>query len=204
MSEYCMYIDGEWKTASESTSVLSPATEEVIATVPVADQVSINTALEAAKRAQRDWSRRTGVERGDVLRKWADLIDLNRERLAKLISQEEGKPLREAMGEIDFGNSWFRYYAEFDRRIDGEILSADKPNEQLWIFRQPVGVVVGIIPWNYPMAVAVRKIAPAPDRRKLDRPQAPRRYAFGRLGIGKACSRGGGASRRLQRGDGTR
>ncbi len=82
-------------------------------------------------------------------------VDQNRERLARILSQEEGKPLAEARGEIDFSNSWFRYYAEFDRRIEGEIIAADKPNEQLWIFRQPVGVVVGIIPWNYPMAVAV-------------------------------------------------
>ena len=78
-----------------------------------------------------------------------------------MISQEVGKPINEARGEFDFGNSWFRYYAEFDRRIDGEILTPDKPNEQLWIVPSPVGVVTGIIPWNFPFAVAVRKIAPA-------------------------------------------
>ncbi len=161
MNDYGMFINGQWTTTKQTTPVLSPATEETIATVPIADERSIQAALAAAKKAQRDWGRRTGVERGNVLRKWADLIDQNRERLARLLSQEEGKPLGEALGEIDFGNSWFRYYAEFDRRIEGEILAADKPNEQLWIFRQPVGVVLGIIPWNYPMAVAVRKIAPA-------------------------------------------
>ncbi len=161
MTEYGMLINGKWTTTRKSSPVLSPATEETIATVPIADDRTINAALEAAKKAQRDWGRRTGVERGNVLRKWADLVDQNRDRLARLLSQEEGKPLSEAHGELDLGNSWFRYYAEFDRRIEGEILAADKPNEQLWIFRQPVGVVVGIIPWNYPMGVAVRKIAPA-------------------------------------------
>jgi len=161
MNNYGMLINGEWVTTKRTMPVLSPATEETIATVPVADEKAIGAALKAAKEAQRDWGRRTGVERGSVLRRWADLVDQNRDRLARILSQEEGKPLAEALGEIDFGNSWFRYYAEFDRRIEGEILPADKPNEQLWIFRQPVGVVVGIIPWNYPMAVAVRKIAPA-------------------------------------------
>jgi len=161
MTDYGMFINGKWETTKKKTRVLSPANQQPIATVPIADPQSITWALEAAKKSQRDWARRTGVERGNVLRRWADLIDQNRERLARLLSQEEGKPLKEALGEIDFGNSWFRYYAEFDRRMEGEILPADKPNEQLWIFRQPVGVVVGIIPWNYPMAVAVRKIAPA-------------------------------------------
>jgi lactaldehyde dehydrogenase / glycolaldehyde dehydrogenase len=161
MNNYGMLINGEWVTTKRTMPVLSPATEETIATVPIADEEAIGAALQAAKEAQRDWGRRTGVERGGVLRRWADLVDQNRDRLARILSREEGKPLAEALGEIDFGNSWFRYYAEFDRRIEGEILPADKPNEQLWIFRQPVGVVVGIIPWNYPMAVAVRKIAPA-------------------------------------------
>ena len=161
MKNYGMLINGESVMTKATAPVLSPATEEILATVPIAGEPEIAAALKAAKEAQRDWGRRTGVERGDILRKWADLIDRNRERLARILSQEEGKPLAEALGEIDFGNSWFRYYAGFDRRIEGEILAADKPNEQLWIFRQPVGVVVGIIPWNYPMAVAVRKIAPA-------------------------------------------
>ncbi|HMO83392.1 MAG TPA: aldehyde dehydrogenase family protein, partial [Lacipirellulaceae bacterium] len=101
------------------------------------------------------------VERGAIWRRWADLLDRDRELLAATITAEEGKPLSESLGEVDFGNSWFRYYAEFDRRIEGEILSADRPNEQLWSIPQPVGVVSAIIPWNYPMAVAVRKVAPA-------------------------------------------
>ena len=161
MNNYGMLINGAWVTTGQTAPVHSPATEEIIATVPVADDAAVAAALDAARAAQRDWGRRTGVERGRILRTWADLVDRDRDRLARILSQEEGKPLAEALGEIDFGNSWFRYYAEFDRRIEGEILPADKPNEQLWIFRQPVGVVVGIIPWNYPMAVAVRKIAPA-------------------------------------------
>jgi lactaldehyde dehydrogenase/glycolaldehyde dehydrogenase len=111
--------------------------------------------------AQPDWGRLTGVERGRLLRRWGHLMEKNKERLARILSEEEGKPLTEALGEIDFGASWFHYYAEFDRRIEGEIVPSDRPNEQIWIVPAPVGVVVGIIPWNYPSAVAVRKIAPA-------------------------------------------
>jgi lactaldehyde dehydrogenase/glycolaldehyde dehydrogenase len=89
------------------------------------------------------------------------LVEENKDRLARILSEEEGKPLAEAEGEIDFGASWFHYYAEFDRRIEGEIVPADKPGEQIWIVPAAVGVVAAIIPWNYPSAVAIRKIAPA-------------------------------------------
>jgi len=160
MECYGMYIDGKWLAGTATMQVTNPATDEVIATTPVATAGEARSALLAAKRSQREWSRKTGVERGDILRRWANLVDRDRERLARIISEEEGKPLHEARGEIDFGNSWFRYYAEFDRRIEGDILAADKPGEQIWIVPQPVGVVVGIIPWNFPSAVAIRKIAP--------------------------------------------
>ncbi len=159
--DWLMFIDGQWVSGREVTPILNPANEEVIAEVPVATAEQVGQAVQAAKKAQRDWSRRTAVERGGLLRRWADLIDRDRESLARTITSEEGKPLAESYGEVDFGNSWFRYYAEFDRRIEGEILPADRPNEQLWIIPQPVGVVSAIIPWNYPFAVAIRKIAPA-------------------------------------------
>ncbi|SRR5581483_3326171 len=158
---YEMYVNGKWVKDRASMPVYNPATEEIIAHVPVASAEDAQAALDSARRAQPGWSRLTGVERGNILRRWADLVEAHRERLARLLSQEQGKPLAEALAEIDFGTSWFRYYAEFDRRIEGDILPADKRDEQIWIVRAPVGVVVGIIPWNYPSAVAIRKIAPA-------------------------------------------
>jgi lactaldehyde dehydrogenase / glycolaldehyde dehydrogenase len=161
MNSYQMLVNGEWISSSETTPVLNPATEDIIATVPVASEVDVKRALEGAVQAQRGWARLTGVERGNILRRWAALIDDHKERLAVVLSQEQGKPLSEARGEIDFGRSWISYYAEFDRRIEGDIIAADKPNEQMWILPQPVGVVVGIIPWNYPSALTVRKVAPA-------------------------------------------
>jgi lactaldehyde dehydrogenase/glycolaldehyde dehydrogenase len=158
---YGMYIDGRWVDGESTLPVVNPATEATIAQVPIASARQIDEALRSASRAQKGWARLTGVERGNFLRRWADLVDRERERLARIISEEEGKPLSEALGEVDFGNSWFRYYAEFDRRIEGEILPSDRPDEQIWITRAPAGVVLGIIPWNYPSAVAIRKIAPA-------------------------------------------
>ncbi len=161
MTNYQMLIDGKWVSGGKSMEVLNPANEQVVATVPSASVEDAHRALDAAALAQRSWSRRTGVERGNILRRWAELVDQHKARLAEILSQEEGKPLAEAQGEIDFGRSWLNYYAEFDRRIEGDIVAADKPNEQLWIVPQPVGVVVGIIPWNYPSALTLRKAAPA-------------------------------------------
>jgi len=159
MSDYA--INGEWTPDRDSLPVINPATEEILAEIPVASEAQISRAVECARRAQTAWSRLTGVDRGKVLRRWADLLEENRESIARVISREVGKPIREARMEFDFGNSWFRYYAEFDRRISGDILPADRPDEQLWIVPCPVGVVTAIIPWNFPFAVAIRKIAPA-------------------------------------------
>lgn len=161
MRHYQMFVDGKWRDGHSTASVFNPANEESIADVPVASSEDVQHALEAATTAQPRWARLTGVERGKMLRRWGHLMEENKDRLARLLSEEEGKPLPEALGEIDFGASWFHYYAEFDRRIEGEIIPADRPDEQIWIVPAPVGVVVGIIPWNYPSAVAVRKIAPA-------------------------------------------
>lgn len=160
-TEYQMCVNGRWIDSQEKIEVINPATEEIIATVPAGTREQAGDALEAAQRAQRPWALLPAVERGRVLRRWADLVDQNRDLFARLIAMEVGKPLNQAYGEVDFGNSWFRYCAEFDRRIEGEILPADRPNEQLWIVPQPAGVAVGIIAWNFPFAVAVRKIAPA-------------------------------------------
>ena len=161
MTEYRMFVEGLGASDGPRMPVFNPATEELIAEVPVASGQDVQTALQAAKSAQPAWARLTGVDRGKILRRWGHLVEENKSRLARILSEEEGKPLAESEGEIDFGASWFHYYAEFDRRIEGEIVPSDKPGEQIWIVPAPVGVVAGIIPWNYPCAVAIRKIAPA-------------------------------------------
>jgi len=162
MTQYQMYINGKWISAVHTMPVLNPASEDTIASVPVASAQDVQRALESAARAQRSWGRLTGVERGAFLRRWYELVTKNRDRLAQIISLEEGKPLSEAAGEITFGTAgYLSYYAELGRSIAGDILAPDRPGEQIWIVPQPVGVVIGIIPWNYPSALAARKIAPA-------------------------------------------
>lgn len=161
MIQYQMHVNGEWTTGGQTMPVLNPATEEVIATVPVTSDEQVQRVLESAARAQRSWARLTGVQRGAFLRRWYELVMKDRDHLAQIVSEEEGKPLSEARGEIEFGASWISYYAEFDRRIEGDILPSDRPGEQIWIVPQPVAVVVGIIPWNYPSALTARKVAPA-------------------------------------------
>jgi lactaldehyde dehydrogenase/glycolaldehyde dehydrogenase len=155
------WIDGAWETGPSTLHVINPANAEAFAQVGVASTSQVEHALSSARRALKAWSRLTGVERGRVLRAWERLVLKHSERLAQVITLEVGKPIAESRGEVAFGASWFGYYAEFDRRIEGEIVPPDRKGEQLWIIPQPVGVVVGIVPWNYPLAVAIRKIAPA-------------------------------------------
>ncbi|MGJ3242425.1 MAG: aldehyde dehydrogenase family protein [Opitutales bacterium] len=156
-----LYLNGQWVESNQTLTVENPADQSNLADISVATDEHIAAAYRAAGEAQPAWGRRPARERGLILRRWADLLEADQERLAEIITREEGKPLAESEGEIALGLDWLRYYAEFDRRIEGDILPADRMDEQIWILRQPVGVVLAIIPWNYPFGVALRKIAPA-------------------------------------------
>ena len=145
----------------ERIDVLDPADEHVIASVPSASDADVEQALAAARLAQPGWARTPSVERGAHLRALADLIAAEREPLARLLSQEVGKPLSEADAEVRFAESYLRYNAEWDRRLEGEILPGDVPGETIHLMRVPVGVVAAICPWNFPLAVLCRKVGPA-------------------------------------------
>ena len=108
MTNYQMLIDGKWKSNGQSMPVVSPANEEVIATVPVASPEDVQLALDSASKAQKEWGKRSGVERGTILRRLAELVERDKDRLAQLLSQEQGKPLHEAVGEIAFCKSWLK------------------------------------------------------------------------------------------------
>ena len=160
--EPAMYIGGSWMTASETRPVINPADESVIAAVPEADATHAEQALEAARGAQREWSRRSGPERGAVLKAIADRIRGRQEELARLVVAEQGKTITEARGEVgDAATGFFEYYATFERAQVGSMFAPDETNEQLMVRSVPYGVVVGIIPWNYPAALFARKVAPA-------------------------------------------
>ena len=161
MNHYKNYINGKWVFSNQSIDVINPIDESISARIYETTTIQVQESLEAAEFAQKAWAKWTGVERGKIMRHWASLIDENKPKLARLLTEEVGKPITESLGEIDFGNDWLKYYAAFDRRIEGEYLSPDNPNEVMWNIPQPVGVVVGIIAWNYPFAMALRKIAPA-------------------------------------------
>ena len=160
--EPAMHIGGSWVTATETRPVINPADESVIAAVPEADAGHAERALEAARRAQREWSRKSGPERGAVLRAIADGIRARQEDLARLVVAEQGKTITEARGEVgDAATGFFDYYATFERAQVGSMFAPDETNEQLLVKSVPYGVVVGIIPWNYPAALFARKVAPA-------------------------------------------
>ena len=163
LERYQMVINGEWRSASggRTRPVLNPATGEAFAEVPEGTREDAHAALEAAKAAQSAWAALTGVQRAAYLDRIAAAIENDAERLARLVVQEQGKPLVEARGEIGGTAGFFRYFTTFARASKGEIIASDNPNEDIWIRNVPFGVVVGIIPWNYPAALFARKVAPA-------------------------------------------
>jgi lactaldehyde dehydrogenase/glycolaldehyde dehydrogenase len=157
-----MYVDGAWRDASgPALDVLDPATESVTAQIASATAEEVEAALASARRAQGDWARVGSVARGAYLRQLADLIHANADRLAGLISLEMGKPAAEADGELEFAEGLVRYSAEWDRRLEGEILPGETGRENVHLLRAPLGVVAAICPWNFPLAVLCRKLAPA-------------------------------------------
>jgi lactaldehyde dehydrogenase/glycolaldehyde dehydrogenase len=161
-TEKPLYIAGSWRAASgPAIDVYDPRDESVLAAISSATPEDVHEALSAARAAQRDWARRPAAERGAYVRAAADLVRRERDRLARLVSEEVGKPLAQAYGEIDFAEGFLRYNAEWDRRLEGEILPGDSAGETIHLLRVPLGVVAAICPWNFPLAVLCRKLAPA-------------------------------------------
>lgn len=156
-----LLIGGERIKTQDTRAVYSPTTGQVIAEVPEAGEAEVDAALAAARKAQPEWGRMAPIERAAIMRRIADLIDRDREMLIRIVVDEQGKPVAEARGEVGGAAEFFRYFAEFARRIEGEILPSDARDEQIWIQRVPIGVVAAIIPWNYPAALVSRKVAPA-------------------------------------------
>ncbi|MGE5588028.1 MAG: NAD-dependent succinate-semialdehyde dehydrogenase [Clostridia bacterium] len=156
-------IDGNWIGPGnrEVLEVVNPATEEVFALVPKADRSDVKAAIDAAAAAFRSWSQLTPFERGRFLRK-ASEIALSRSReIASLMTQEEGKPLKEAEGEVVKGAEIFRYYAEEGERLYGRIIANSEPRTESRVIYQPVGVAAAISPWNYPVELLAWKLGGA-------------------------------------------
>ncbi|UNL82956.1 NAD-dependent succinate-semialdehyde dehydrogenase [Priestia koreensis] len=156
-----MYVNGEWITTDEKIEVTNPATNEVIATVPKGGEKEATRAVDAAYEAFKEWSKKTAEERGKLLMKWHALIEEHTEELGKIMTLEQGKPLKEAQGEISYANGFISWYAEEGKRVYGETIPASAANKRIFVHKQPVGVLAAITPWNFPAAMITRKVGPA-------------------------------------------
>ncbi len=154
-------INGNWLRAAAQFAVHNPATGEHLADVPALGPADALKAIEAADAAWGLWRSRTAKERSIVLRKWFDLLMANADDLARILTAEQGKPLAEAKGEIAYGASFVEWYAEEAKRVNGQTLPTFDNNRRLSVLRQPIGVCAAITPWNFPLAMITRKVAPA-------------------------------------------
>ena len=154
------YVDGAF-TGEPETPVHCPATGMLLGSVPSFGGSEAEAAVEAAQKAFQPWAARTAKERGAILRAWYELILAHRADLARILTAEQGKPLAEALGEIDYAASYIEFYAEEAKRVAGETLPSHRRDGRIMVLRQPVGVVAAITPWNFPAAMITRKVAPA-------------------------------------------
>ncbi|MBC7166731.1 NAD-dependent succinate-semialdehyde dehydrogenase [Phenylobacterium sp.] len=155
-------VAGRWRDGEASPiAVEDPAEETVLGHVPSLGGAAVEQAIEAAARAFPDWAARKGKDRGAVLARWAALIEANENGLAALISLENGKPWPEALGEVRYANSFITWFAGMAERLDGRTIESAKDEDLILAFREPVGPVAAITPWNFPAAMITRKAAAA-------------------------------------------
>lgn len=163
MREYKQFINGELRksASTDRIEVENPYTGKIVATVPNGGEADARFALESAQNAQPAWEALPAATRASYLKKMAGAIRDNRERLARTLAEEQAKVLPLAQAEVDFTAEYFDYYAGWARIFEGDIIQSDRPNESIFLFRKPMGVVVGICPWNFPLFVMARKVAPS-------------------------------------------
>jgi lactaldehyde dehydrogenase/glycolaldehyde dehydrogenase len=151
------FINGDWHVGlGGRRTVLNPSTGAPCAEVTEVSVAQLQEAVAAARAALLGWRQRSPLDRAQFMKRIAALVRRDALRLAQIVVMEQGKPMNEALGEVGGTAEFFDYYAEFARRIQGEILPSDAAGEQIWIQRVPIGVVGAIIPWNYPSALVSR------------------------------------------------
>ncbi len=154
-------INGEWVQGASRFDVLDPATGQKLADVANLGPADAEKAIAAANAAWAGWKGKTAKERSIVLRKWYDLLMANQDDLGRIMTAEQGKPLAEAKGEVAYGASFVEWFAEEAKRVNGETLPQFDNNRRLMVLKQPIGVCAAITPWNFPLAMITRKVAPA-------------------------------------------
>lgn len=157
------FFAGTWSDAASGKviPVTDPADGEVLGTVPDLSAGEVAAGIAHAAKAMEEWGRMTAARRSSVLRGWYELVIANAGDLAALITAEQGKPLNEALGEVEYGAAYIEWFAAEAVRIDGEILPGPSPDKRLLVLKQPVGLCAAITPWNFPIAMVTRKVAPA-------------------------------------------
>ncbi|ETX15832.1 succinate-semialdehyde dehdyrogenase [Roseivivax halodurans JCM 10272] len=156
------FVGGQWIAGDGGTfDVTNPARGDVIAEMSDLSRAQVADAIDQAYQAQKDWARWTAKERSQVMRKWYDLMMENQRDLGKIMTAEQGKPLKEAMGEIAYGASFIEFYAEEAKRVLGEQIPGHARDKRILVMKQPIGVAASITPWNFPNAMITRKAGPA-------------------------------------------
>ena len=155
------FINGQWFAGPDRFAVDDPATGLKLADVANLGPADAEAAIAAANAAWPAWRSKTAKERSIILRKWFDLLMANQDDLGRLMTAEQGKPLAEAKGEVAYGASFVEWFAEEAKRVNGETLPQFDNNRRLLVLRQPIGVCAAITPWNFPLAMITRKVAPA-------------------------------------------
>ena len=156
-----LYIDGKWVNGASTLAVTDPSDDSVIANVQVSSDKECAEAVDAAARAFKSWSKTAPRVRGEVLRKAFEIMVAEADRLAEIVSKENGKVLTDAKGEILYAAEFFRWFSEEAVRINGEFRSSPSGDKRILVTKQPIGVSLLITPWNFPAAMATRKIGPA-------------------------------------------
>lgn len=155
------YINGAWVAGNRRFAVEDPATGTHLADVACLDAAATQQAIDAANAAWPAWRNLTGKQRHAILLRWYQLLMEHQEDLARILTAEQGKPLAEARGEIAYGASFVEWFAEEAKRTNGQTLPQFDNNKRLLVLRQPIGVCAAITPWNFPLAMITRKVAPA-------------------------------------------
>jgi succinate-semialdehyde dehydrogenase / glutarate-semialdehyde dehydrogenase len=154
-------LNGEWIGANETFAVTNPADGSTLAQVPNLGAEDARKAIAAAHAAFPAWAARTAKERAGIMRKWFELMILHTSDLATLMTAEQGKPLSEAKGEVVYGASFIEWFAEEAKRVCGDVMASTWSDKRMVVLKQPIGVCAAITPWNFPIAMITRKVAPA-------------------------------------------
>ena len=156
-----LYIDGKWVNGTSTLPVTDPSDESVIANVQISSEEQCIQAIDAAHRAFKSWAKTAPRVRGEILRKAFEIMVAEADRLAEIVSRENGKVLSDAKGEILYAAEFFRWFSEEAVRINGEYRTSPSGDKKIIVTKQPIGVSLLITPWNFPAAMATRKIGPA-------------------------------------------